>query len=318
MKRFTYDEVVEFVNKNSDCTLLEKEYKNQSTKMNFRCGCGKTFQATFEKFKGRNKRQCNDCGKKNGIEKNKLSYEDVKRYVEENSDCKLLSKSYINSQDKILLQCGCGKEFWVSFRHFRSSNQRQCQDCGREIQASQRRLDFSYIQNFVKENSDAKLLSDKYINSNHKLDFECKCGNKFSTHFQSFKRLDIRMCAKCRQAIPISKGEQKISEWLYKNNIKYIQEYTFDDLKDIKKLRFDFAILNDNNEVKMLIEFDGKQHQGEGVFAKTEEENLLMYNELVYSDNLKNEYCFNKCIPLLRIPYDKYAHIDDILSRALK
>ena len=78
------------------------------------------------------------------------------------------------------------------------------------------------------------------------------------------------------------------------------------------------VIFNDNGEVKMLIEFDGKQHQGEGVFAKTEEEALLLYNELTYSDNLKNEYCFNKCIPLLRIPYDKYAYIDEILTRVLK
>ena len=126
------------------------------------------------------------------------------------------------------------------------------------------------------------------------------------------------MCAKCRQLAPKSKGELKISEWLYKNNINYKEEYTFDDLKDIKKLRFDFAIFNDNGEVKMLIEFDGKQHQGEGVFAKTEEEALLLYNELTYSDNLKNEYCFNKCIPLLRIPYDKYSYIDEVLTRVLK
>ena len=89
-----------------------------------------------------------------------------------------------------MFRCECGKEFWVAFRHFRSSNQRQCQDCGTTIRSNKRKLDFSYIQNFVKENSECKLLSDKYINSNHKLDFECKCGNKFSTYFNLFKRLE--------------------------------------------------------------------------------------------------------------------------------
>ena len=318
MRRFTYQEVVNFVNENSNCELLEKEYKNQTTKMSFKCECGETFITTFEKFRTRGKRQCNNCGRKILTEKNKLSYKEVKKYIEENSNCKLLSKDYVSTRDKILLQCECGKEFWVAFRHFRSSNQRQCQECGNKIRSNKRKLDFSYIENFVKENSECKLLSDKYINSNHKLDFECKCGNKFSTYFDLFKKLDIRMCAKCRQSVPRSKGELKISEWLYKNNINYKEEYTFDDLKDIKKLRFDFAVLNDKGEVKMLIEFDGKQHQGEGVFAKAEEEVLLLYNELTYSDNLKNEYCFNKCIPLLRIPYDKYAYIDEILARVLK
>ena len=317
MRRFTYNEVVEYVNNNSNCKLLESEYKNQNTKMKFKCGCGEEFITTFEKFRTRNKRQCNKCGRKILTEKQKLTYEEVKKYIEENSNCKLLSKDYVGTKDKLLLQCECGKEFFVAFKHSRSSNQRQCQDCGTDIRASKRRLDYSYIKEFVESNSECKLISTKYINSNHKLEFKCKCGKHFDTYFNLFKRLDIRMCSECRLNTPRSKGEIKISEWLQKNNINYKSEYTFEDLKDIKKLRFDFAILNSNNDVKMLIEFDGKQHQGEGVFAKTEEEALVLYNELAYSDNLKNEYCFNKCIPLLRIPYDKYSKIEDILSRAL-
>ena len=117
-----------------------------------------------------------------------------------------------------------------------------------------------------------------------------------------------------------SRGEIKIEEILKESGLDFKMEYIFPELKSPngRPLRFDFAIFNDNGEVKMLIEFDGKQHQGEGVFAKTEEEALLLYNELTYSDNLKNEYCFNKCIPLLRIPYDKYSCIDEILTRVLK
>ena len=317
MKRFTYNEVVEYVKNNSNCELLENEYKNQTTKMKFKCGCGEEFITTFEKFRTRDKKQCNKCGRRILTEKQRLTYEDVKKYIEENSNCKLLSKEYVSTRDKLLLECGCGNEFFVAFRHFRSSNQRQCQECGSKIKANKRKLDYSYIKEFVKENSECELVSKQYINSNNRLEFKCKCGNHFSTYFDLFKRLDIRMCSECRNKTPKSKGEIKISKWLQENNIKFKSEYTFDDLKDIKKLRFDFAILNSNNEIKLLIEFDGKQHQGEGVFAKTEEEALLMYNEIVYNDNLKNEYCFNKCIPLLRIPYDKYSKIEEILSKAL-
>lgn len=60
----------------------------------------------------------------------------------------------------------------------------------------------------------------------------------------------------------ISLGEQAIKEVLEKNNIKYIQEYTFSDLKNPNtnhSYRFDFAIFKDNS-LSYLIEFDGRQH----------------------------------------------------------
>lgn len=91
----------------------------------------------------------------------------------------------------------------------------------------------------------------------------------------------------------------------------------FSDLRNTNSLRFDFAILNDDDSVKMLIEFDGKQHFGLGAFSSDEEEMLLNYQNTMYNDLLKNEFCFDNCIPLLRIPYNKYPKIEEILSKAL-
>ena len=84
-----------------------------------------------------------------------------------------------------------------------------------------------------------------------------------------------------------------------------------------KKLKFDFAILNKDNNVKMLIEFDGKQHFGLGLFSDDTQEMLEQYASVKQSDETKNDYCFKNCIPLLRIPYSKYASIDKILSNSL-
>ena len=111
MRRFTYQEVVNFVNENSNCELLEKEYKNQTTKMSFKCECGETFITTFEKFRTRGKRQCNNCGRKILTEKNKLSYKEVKKYIEENSNCKLLSKDYVSTRDKYYYNVNVEKNF---------------------------------------------------------------------------------------------------------------------------------------------------------------------------------------------------------------
>lgn len=57
-------------------------------------------------------------------------------------------------------------------------------------------------------------------------------------------------------------GERTIEKLLQTNNINYKKEYIFPDLVSNNNipLRFDFAILNNNNEIERLIEYDGEQH----------------------------------------------------------
>lgn len=57
--------------------------------------------------------------------------------------------------------------------------------------------------------------------------------------------------------INYSIGEKNIEDILKENNIKFKKEYTEPSLK---QKRFDFAILNEENQVIRLIEFDGRQH----------------------------------------------------------
>lgn len=54
-----------------------------------------------------------------------------------------------------------------------------------------------------------------------------------------------------------SKGEYNIMQLLISNNIKFIYQYSFDDLKFILPLKFDFCILSEDNKPIRLIEFDG-------------------------------------------------------------
>ena len=65
----------------------------------------------------------------------------------------------------------------------------------------------------------------------------------------------------------VSKSEVVIAEFLSKNNIKHLQEYSFDDLrnKSGNLLRFDFAILDKSNDVRALIEYQGAQHYMENI-----------------------------------------------------
>lgn len=125
----------------------------------------------------------------------------------------------------------------------------------------------------------------------------CECGNVKSVLSQHLKRGSIISCGCFHK----SKGEERIKELLLNNNYKFQQEYSFVDLKfnSQKRVRFDFRVQTNNKFY--LIEFDGKQHY----FSYNSwggEKELLIRQE---HDNLKNQYCKNNNIPLIRIPYNK-------------
>ena len=67
-------------------------------------------------------------------------------------------------------------------------------------------------------------------------------------------------------------------------------------------MTFDFVLKN-NNAIICAIEYDGQQHFKNISFSNKEtnpQENLY-FTKL--RDNIKTEYCKNKNIPLIRIPY---------------
>lgn len=102
-----------------------------------------------------------------------------------------------------------------------------------------------------------------------------------------------------------SAGENKIEILLKEANIDFIKEKTYPDLKfGNKPARFDFYIIEKN----YLIEFDGEQHFKPSRFKNdiTLEESQQKLKETQYRDNIKNNYCIENNIPLIRIPYTHY------------
>lgn len=98
-------------------------------------------------------------------------------------------------------------------------------------------------------------------------------------------------CPKCKE----SNGEKIIRSWLEKNNINFVQEFKFEECKDINQLPFDFFIPSEN----LLIEFQGKQHYkpyelfgGKKQFTKQKKH-----------DNIKRKFCKKNNYKLLEIPY---------------
>lgn len=149
---------------------------------------------------------------------------------------------------------------------------------------------------------------DGYIDTLHHANFKCKiCG--YEWHTLPLSVIKGRCCPKCN----ISQGEKRISDVLDSLNIHYETEYSFDDCKDIRNLRFDFYLPNYNT----CVEYDGEQHFKPVRFDKHNSRGTPQerFEKTKYRDELKNDYCKNNNITLIRIPYTDFDNIESILNK---
>ncbi|PBG99918.1 hypothetical protein BGV10_12135, partial [Clostridioides difficile] len=92
-QRLMYEDVKEFIELNSECILLSKEYKNNSSNLILKCKCGNVFERSLDTFKRQKEgmRLCQKCSIVKKAKSNTFSFEEVKDFINENSLCTLLS-----------------------------------------------------------------------------------------------------------------------------------------------------------------------------------------------------------------------------------
>ena len=124
---------------------------------------------------------------------------------------------------------------------------------------------------------------------------KCDCGNFCEVTGANLRRHAVKSCGCVK-----SWGEQEIIEFLQNKNINFKKEYWFQDLITEDKHghpKFDFAIFDDNNNLKFLIEYQGIQHFIDNKnFGKRQRE---------LTDKLKLEYCIKNNIDLKYILYSE-------------
>lgn len=139
----------------------------------------------------------------------------------------------------------------------------------------------------------------------------CDCGNNNFIVMGNSLASGLTLSCGC---LTRSIGEENIENILKNNNIHFKAEYTFLDLRSNRDgyLRYDFAILDQNDIPVRLIEFDGMQHVRPYEYFGGEDR----FKILQENDMLKNQYALSHNIPLVRIPYHKRdsMNLDDILG----
>lgn len=143
----------------------------------------------------------------------------------------------------------------------------------------------------------------EYIKNTIKIIITCHKHGDFKQLPQSHLRGNG--CPRCSE----SKGEKQIHLFLESNNIEYFRQHKFKDCKNVFELAFDFYIPS----VNTIIEYDGKQHYEPIKHFGGKK----TFKALKYNDSIKNEYCKDNYINLIRIKYTDFDIINDILNNNL-
>lgn len=188
-------------------------------------------------------------------------------------------------------QCNCGNIIYVITNSLTTGNTTSC-GCSHKGINNKRWEDLSG-QKFNK-----LLVLERDFSKTHVVyKCLCDCGNITYVDARHLKKGDISSCGCIK-----SKGEALIQKILTDNNIKFIHDKGFfKDLITSKNgySRYDFIILDENDNPVRIIEFDGIQHFKE---ISTGAWNLD-FSDIHERDKIKNEYAWNHNIPIIRIPY---------------
>lgn len=300
--KYTYEEVKEMIESLSDCKLLSKEYIDNKQDLELLCGCKKhTFKTSLNTFLRKNKKQCGYCSGKIT-----WSFTKVKRWIEDNSDCELLETEYINIKTKMFFRCKCGNAFHTSFDEFKTSNKRQCNECG---QKNGNDTKFNKYEDVYEEilKTGCKLLSTEYVGVSEQLSIKCAiCGESFDCSLDVFRNKAIKACPTCNKKV--SAGERAFKKLLKQNKINFKHQHSYKDCVYKKRLQFDFLI----KDLGILVEIDGDAHRRAIDYWGGEER----LKEQQIKDKIKDDYCKTNNILLIRIPYyDQDEKIELFIER---
>lgn len=145
----------------------------------------------------------------------------------------------------------------------------------------------------------------EYEKCNINVKILCKrCNRHFEQTLDNHKQ--GKGCRRCNK----SKLEIAAETILTKFGIAFNDEATFDDLFDVKHLRFDCYIA----DLNIAIELDGNQHFkcAPGIMG-----GLSAYQKRIKHDNMKDDWCRKNKKVLIRISHEDIDNMEEILDTAI-
>lgn len=284
--------------------------KNSKIKIQVQCDyCGIVYTTSYCIVSEQTTHACKKCNgkKERALDKEKrgnMIFSQIEDICS-NYGYSLITKKedYINCYMDIVFLCPKhGVQTMVANNLLRNH---ECRECSYEKRAVKMKLSIQEVKQKIESINNNTLLNPSEYKTviDRNLKILCGCGNPepFITSYRNYIDHNINRCPKCVNKR--SSGELIIEEYLKTNKYNYVTQKRFDDCRDNKPLPFDFYLPNYN----IIIEFDGQYH-----YFPIYNENDLKKTQ--YHDKIKNKYCEDKGIKLIRIPYWEGSNVKKILD----
>jgi len=265
-KKYTYNYVKSFIEKEG-YQLLSDDYINAHTKLLIKCSKGHEYKIKFCSFKN-SKNRCKICFDLKRKPYNKLSFNDIKNYIE-SKGYQLLSDTYINAHTKLLIKCSQGHKFKKSYANI--TQNKGCPYC------SGRKRYYNDEKKYI-EKEGYQLLSNTLKGS---LKFICPKGHKFNTTLWNFK--NGQRCIHCCSQLKISKAEKELQN--------HIEALGYNIIRN-DRTQIINPLTGYNLELDIWIPYLNKAIEYNGTYWHSKKDQMI-------KDQIKIDQCKEKDIDLL-------------------
>jgi len=296
--------------------VLSVEYgvqigKKRRTVLTCKCDCGNIVTKIADSISDREHASCGCDTDERRAQKNRkdLTGQRFGRLV-------VKEMLWVQPHTKCRCICDCGNETIVTNTQLTYGKTKSCGCLQREMATVANTKDYSGVRAesgvvFIKPYRHLQ----RAASGGGVWEWECECP-LCGSHFNEIPAVILsghRISCGC--ATPVtSHGEKYIAGLLDSLGVVYKHEYKIPDCKNIKTLRFDFAIFNNDGTLKHLIEYDGEQH-----FEPIKHfGGLTAYEQRKARDEIKNKYCKDNNIPMTRLPYTmSFEKIKDTIENII-
>lgn len=282
-----------------------KIFRNTREKIILKCEKEHIWTPSIDNFLNKNTK-CLDCLRNPKLSIEVFNYNiDKQTNINNHTFLKIIDNfNYCNT--KIQLNCNTCNNIWntiYSVYILRPSKCKKCLNIKKltreeanyriELKCFDRKYTFLGFEN----NKYVNLKTYIYLKCSKNHDWKMSCLNLFHSN---------NGCPICKE----SKGEVIIRKYLSDNNIEFNSQKMFEGCKNKRRLKFDFYL----PKLNICIEFDGQQHFTNVKFNGSKSDLSYVQN----NDKIKNEYCQNNNIRLLRISFLDKNRINEILDNYLR